>query len=102
MASDKDKGQQAQPKEDANDTVTVDLHNPTRGRRIIYDGINVKNGQGVVRQKAITVESGETVHNVVLHRDMVRELVEQNRRKQDSDLVPRPSGSVQEDEKTAA
>jgi hypothetical protein len=60
---------------DTKDTQTVDLHNPTRARRIIHDGINEK-GKA---QKSITVEPGETKRNVVLHKDIIKELKDRTR-----------------------
>lgn len=63
------------------DIVIVDLFNPTRARRIIFDGIGKM-------PKSIVVESGATKQNVRIHRMIETELVERNRVKKDSDLIP--------------
>lgn len=72
----------AQDKKPASKTITCNLHNPTRARRIIYDGITDEFG----RQKSITVEVGETKKNVTISREIAEELRDRNRAKKDSDL----------------
>lgn len=75
------------PPVDANkksDILTCDLHNPTRARRIIYDGI-----PGSMKQ--IAIASGETKHGVTLSRGIAEELRDRNRVKKNSDLVIKPT-----------
>jgi hypothetical protein len=74
--------------------ITCDLHNPTPGRRIIFDGIEGS-------QKSIVVEAGDTKRGVTLHRSIAEELRDRNRAKKGSDLVIKPMSSETEDEKAA-
>lgn len=85
------------------DTVTINLHNPTQARRVIYDGISVEGlqGQGSI-QKSITVDAGATKENVTIHRSIVEELRQRNRDKRDSDLVVMPLTSKSKTEESAA
>ncbi len=63
------------------DTVTVNLTNPTRARRVIFDGIPGSN-------RCITVESfGGTVKNVTLHRSIYKELRDANTAQANSELI---------------
>ena len=79
------------PKPDASksDTVMVDIRNPTRARRVIYDGIADEKG----KQRCLTIERNSTKENVLVHRDVVREMAKRNRVRQDSDLIMTPAGS---------
>ena len=63
--------------------IKCDLHNPTRARRVIYDGIEGS-------MKEITVDPGATLRGVALHRAVAEELRDRNRVKKDSDLVIKP------------
>jgi predicted ATP-grasp superfamily ATP-dependent carboligase len=78
-------------------TITCNLHNPTTARRVIYDGIEGS-------RKSITVDAGETVHNVTISRRIAEEMRDRNRAKKDSDLQIKPLTvpTEPEDEKTAA
>lgn len=77
----------------AKGTVVCDLYNPTRARRIIFDGID-----GIM--KPISVEAGETKRNVTISRHIAEELRDRNRVKKDSDLVPKQPST--EEDKSAA
>jgi hypothetical protein len=76
---------------DPKDIVTVDLFNPLRARRVIYDGIMLANGT----MRPIVVESGETKTGVKLHKNMELELRDRVRAKKDSDLVVTRSNDSQ-------
>jgi hypothetical protein len=65
------------------DTVTCDLYNPTRARRIIYDGI-------LGSMKQIVVASQDTKRGVTISRAIAEELRDRNRAKKNSDLVIKP------------
>jgi len=69
------------------DIVTVDIFNPTRARRVIYDGIGEN-------PKPIVIEVGETKKNVKVTRLIEQELRERNKIKKDSDLVLTRSESI--------
>ena len=87
----------------SSETVTVDIKNPTRARRVIYDGINVERAHGHgPAQKQITVEPGETKKNVTVHRSVVEEMRARNRAKKDSDLIITPARGETDEEKSAA
>ena len=60
------------------------LYNPTRGRRVIFDGIKDS-------MKAYTIDSGATKYNVTVSRQIIEELRDRNRIQQNSDLVPGPA-----------
>lgn len=64
------------------DTVTCDLFNPTRARRIIYDGI-----PGSMKQ---IVVASQTTKRVTISRAIAEELRDRNRAKKNSDLVIKP------------
>jgi hypothetical protein len=61
--------------------ITVDLHNPTRAQRVIYDGIPGS-------QRQIVINPNDTKHSVRLHRSIEKELRDRNRLKPNSDLIP--------------
>ncbi len=63
--------------------VQCDLHNPTRARRILFDGIPGS-------QKQIFVARGETKRGVTISRAVFEELRDRNRAKKDSELQPKP------------
>jgi hypothetical protein len=74
--------------------VTVDLYNPTRARRVIFDGIPPLGPHGVMH--SITVEVGETKKAVRITRQIEQELRDRNRVNRDSDLIPsKPAGTEQ-------
>ncbi len=85
-------------KEDQVATMRCNLTNNTPGRRVIYDGISKLDANGISQQKAITVESGETVYNVEVAKVIVEELRGQNNKKKDSVLVPSPPTEKPADE----
>lgn len=61
--------------------LSYDIRNPTPARRVIFDGIEGS-------MKAITVEGrGGEKKNVTLHADIVKELKQRNRTKENSDLI---------------
>lgn len=63
--------------------VLCNLYNPTRGRRVIFDGLK--------GMKAITIDSGDTKYNVTLSKQIIEELRDRNRIEKNSDLVPGPA-----------
>jgi len=66
-----------------NPSIQCNIHNPNRGRRVIYDGIEGS-------QKSIVIEGGETKYNVTLSKRIAEELRDRNRAKPNSDLVVGP------------
>ena len=88
------------------DIVTCNLYNPTKGNRVIHDGITITEGVpagALPTQKQIHVASGETKKNVKIHRTIAEELRARNKAKKDSDLVVKPVTSDEdEDEVTTA
>lgn len=74
-------------------TITCNLYNPTKARRVIYDGIE--------GGKMITIESKETKRGVTISRAIAEELRDRNRAKKDSDLQVRPQTTGEHEEKEA-
>lgn len=71
-----------------------DIKNPTRARRIIYDGIPDQQGG----MRSITIESGGTVKNVALSSDIVKEMQERNKAQPNSDLIITSSDGASKDD----
>lgn len=82
------------PEVKKSDTITCDLHNPTRADRIIYDGI-----PGSMRQ--VVVGKGETKRGVTISKVIADELRARNKSKRDSDLVVRPQSTDAEESAAA-
>lgn len=67
-----------------------DITNPTKARRVIYDGI--PSGENK-KQKTITIDPGETKKDVALSERIVEELRARNKAVEDSDLIVRDVAS---------
>lgn len=79
MANENQNSNAQQPRKPVH--LSYDIKNPTRARRVIYDGIPET-------MKCITVEpNGGEKKRVTLHADIVKELKQRNKDKPDSDLI---------------
>lgn len=83
MSNDKHTNKNATEAKTAPKVITCNLYNPTRARRVIYDGIEGSD-------KQITIAPGETKRGVTISRTIAEELRDRNRAKKDSDLQVRP------------
>ena len=87
MANEKDKDRNTAPVADdvkeVSNIIQCNIHNPNRGRRVIYDGIEGS-------QRPIVIDGFDTKYKVTIARWVAEELRDRNRIAPNSDLVIGP------------